>query len=399
MNPKPTFTLITAFAASFACASPVIAQLATDVPAVYRGGATCPTKYPGSFLDIGTAACWKCPTTQPNRTIFPVTATNACERPAYEAFKRASGPADPTGFLRTDCAKGWFLDIGKGKCYSCAGYNRTAYAIDHARACSKVIAATWASALKQGPDGCAPGSFRNGLTTKCYACPPDYSRNAVVADDLTKVNACTKNSGSTEAATEANFNASKDAQAGSKTQLGDMSGRLTSYDPGQAAFDLGARALMKETVDGTLLYQNGFNAVSMMGSVSVAGVVGYTHAWGYSMQKVSGAYVCKKIWANTFTGGISAGAGVVVEIALSTGVEDGGSETNGWQVSASYPPVAGGWGLHWSAKTGALSSSAYTFGPGLALEVGLSEYAHTWAETGKTVACDKMTWGGGWALL
>lgn len=398
MSPKSTITFAAALAASVACSSPAFSQTAVDVPALFRGGATCATKYPGSFLDIGNAACWQCPSTQPKRTIFAVTASNACERPAYEEFKRASGPANPTGFLRTDCSSGWFLDIGKGKCYSCAGYNRTGYPIDHARACSKGFATTWAYAARKGPDGCPAGSFRNGLTTNCYACPPDYGRNLVIADDLTKVNACSKSSSSVQDATRAKFLGAQDSQTASKDQLGGMSNQVTVYDPGQAAFDLMARTLMKTAVDGDLMGKNGFDAISLMASMSIATVLGYTHGFGYVMTKTNGAYVCKKTWSNTFTGGISAGAGIVLEIGLSNGVKDGASETNGWQVSASYPPVAGGWGLHWNAATGALST-AYSFGPGLALEVGFSEYAHTWAETGNTVPCDKMTWGGGWATL
>jgi hypothetical protein len=66
-------------------ASPAAAQIFTEAPAVARGGAICATKYEGSFLDIGTGACWQCPAPHPNRTIFPVTGGWACERPAREA--------------------------------------------------------------------------------------------------------------------------------------------------------------------------------------------------------------------------------------------------------------------------------------------------------------------------
>ena len=398
MSPMSTFALAAALTAGAVSPNSAFAQAAVDVPAADRGGATCPTKYVGSFLDIGTGACWQCPTAHPARTIFAVTASNACERPAYEAFKAASGPANPTGFLRTDCSSGWFLDIGKGKCYSCAGYNRTGYPIDNARACSKAIPGAWTSATRKGPDGCPAGFFRNGLTPKCYSCPADYSRNLVIADDLTKVNACSKTSSATHDATKAKFDANAASHTASKDQLGGMATQVTTYDPQQAAFDLMARALMRSAVDGTLMYQNGFDAISLMASLSIAAALGYTHAFGYTMTKQNGAYVCRKTWSNAFTGGISAGAGVVVEIGFSKGVTDGASETNGWQVSASYPPVAGGWGLHWNATTGALST-AYVFGPGLALEVGFSEYAHTWAETGNAVACDKITWGSAWATL
>jgi hypothetical protein len=399
MNPKRTITFAAALAAGAACASPAHAQLLiTEAPALYRGGAICATKFPGSFLDLGTAACWQCPATHPRRTIFPIAGTQACERPAYEAFKRASGPENPTGFLRTDCRSGWFLDIGKGKCYSCAGYNRTAYPIDHARACSKAIPAAWASAARRGVEGCPAGSFRNALTAYCYACPPDYSRNAVVADDLTKVNACSKIGDAVREATRAKFEAAKEASAASLAFLGRIANSVTTYDTKTAAFDLLGRELMKAAIDGDFMRGSGLNAFSLLANIGGSAVLGYTHGFGYVITKVNGINQCYKTWSNTFTAGGSVGAGVVLEAGLAEGVSLEPSESNGWQISASYPPISGGSGLFWDAKSDDLSLSL-TFGPGFGVDANLSEYAHTWSETGKLVVCDRMTWGAGWGVL
>ena len=392
-------TVATVAAIGLAFAGPAHAQSISEAPAMYRGEATCPTKFPGSFLDIGTAACWQCTSTHPRRTIFPVTGVQACERPAYEAFRRAGGPENPTGWLRTDCRSGWFLDIGKGKCYTCSGYNRTAYAVDHARACSKLVPISWASASRMGVEGCPAGSFRNGLTASCYACPAGHSRNAVIADDLTKVNACTAVSFAPGPdPTREKFDATKGAQSGTQSLLGSTAAGMTTFNSATAAFDLASREVMKALVDGELLYLNGFDAVTWLVSAGLAVGIGYTHNYGYVMSKVDGAHQCRKTWTNTFTGGLAVSAGAAFTIIVQKGVSLEPSETNGWQVGASYPPVTGGWGLHWDARTGALSS-AYNFGPAAELEVNFSEYAHSWTETGKVVSCDAMTWGAGWWFL
>jgi hypothetical protein len=159
-----------------------------EMPAAHIGTMGCA---PGSFLDIGRGECWKCPSATPARTIFPVTAADACERPAYEAFRRAIGPKTPTGLIGTDCQKGWFLDIGRGKCYSCEGYNRTAYAITDARACSRLIGVKRSPATRVSGGLCPSGSFQHMLSGECYSCPAYYDRTLLMGDDPSKFNACT----------------------------------------------------------------------------------------------------------------------------------------------------------------------------------------------------------------
>jgi hypothetical protein len=221
----------------------------------------------------------------------------------------------------------------------------------------------------------------------------------VIADDLTKVNACTKVSVGMQDQTRAKFAATQDSQTESRDTLGAIASSLPTYNPELAAFDATARSVMTALVDGDLLYRNKFDAVSWMVTAGAAVGVGYSHGFGYVMQKVNNVNQCWKTWSNSFSGGFSAGLGAMVEIALQKGVKPGQpSQSNGWQIALAYPPVGGGWGLHWDAEDGSLSS-AYTFTPGFKAAVNASEYVHTWAETGKAVPCEKMTWGPGWFNL
>ena len=396
MKPMSRVALAATLAASVLCTGRALAQLVTEVPATYRGKAACESRYPGSFLDIGTSACWQCSTAYPNRTIFPVTGAQACERPATELFKKALGPERPTGLIGTDCRSGWFLDIGKRACYSCAGYQRTAYPVDNARACSRAVPVAWTSATRKGTPGCPDGSFRNGLTDSCYSCPAQYMRNALIADDLTKVNACTQISASVVDATRAKFEQYKDAFNPTRDNLGRTSMQVTTYETGQRVFDQMSRDLMQLALVDELRRASGFNTISWMVSGEIGVTAGYIHRFGYVMTKTGDSYECKKTWANAFTAGLAASAGIIIEAALAKGAaEAGASEANGWQIAASYPPVSAGFGLHWEAANGELSP-ALSFGPGFDVDVNFSQYVHTWAEVGKAVSCDGMSWGPSW---
>jgi hypothetical protein len=399
MEPRTTIAVGAIFGATLLCAREVRGQTVAEVPAIYRGTTNCASLYPGSFLDVGTAACWQCPSTHPNRTIFPVTSGQACERPATELFRRAAGPERPTGLIGTDCRSGWFLDIGKRACYSCSGYNRTAYPIDHARACSRAVPLAWTSAARRGAATCPAGSFRHGLTDRCYACPDGYFRNAVIADDLTKVNACSRISTTAREETRAKFELHKNEHAESRQNLGLVSQRMNAVNFAIAEIDRLAPAVMKEALDNELGRLTGFDVISMLISGGGASGAGYTHAMGYVMTKENGAYRCRKAWSNAFTFGITMGIGVVMETSLSKGgASEGLSESNGWQAAAAFPPVSGGMGFHWDASTDEFSL-AFTFGPAFAVDLNYSEYVHTWSGTGKEVSCDALTWGPGWFNL
>lgn len=398
MKPRWTIGFAAALGASLCGASHASAQAIAEAPAVFRGTASCPSRYPGSFLDIGTAACWSCPSTHPHRTIFPVGGGAACERRAREVFRKAVGPERPTGLIGTDCKKGWFLDIGRGRCYSCEGYRRTAYAIEHARACARLIPAGRTEASRRGTAACPAGSFRHGLTDRCYACPKGYGRNLVIADDLTKVNACTRLSFTQQDETRAKFAQNKDDRPQSRANLG-RSVRNAATAAKNVDFDQMRRDLMKSTLEDELERDSGFETVSWLLSAGGAVGVGFTHGEGFVITKVDGVYSCRKAWANAFSAGAAARGALADDIGLSKGgIAAGRSESNGWQIGASFPPVNGAFSLHWDATTGEMSMGGST-GWGAAIGISLSEYVHTWSEVGKVVDCEKMTWGSGWKDL
>ena len=402
MTPKWLVLFAAGLVAGIVSVRPASAQLSVaEVPAAYRGAYTCPAKFPGSFLDPFSAACWQCPSTHPRRTVLPpvpITASNACERPSQTLYRKAYGPENPTGL---SCRTGWFRHWDL-KCYSCgSGYGRTTELnIASPGACSRTIPAAWTTATRRGVEGCPKGAFRNGLTASCYSCPSDYSRNALIADDLTKVNACTKVSVTTHDQTRAKFLAQKDSHAATRDNLAGIAGSLGTFDPNNAAFDTVARRAMKLTLDREIARDSPFDAITLLVSGGLAAVAGYTHGFGYVMSKSAGAYECRKTWANTFTAGLTVAVGAVLETGFATEVSLGSSESNGWQVEYEAGVVAAGFGLQWEAPSGALSVSL-VFGPGFGGRATTTgDYTHTWAETANAVvACDKITWGAGWKLL
>ncbi|MGB3626819.1 MAG: hypothetical protein WA989_13375 [Henriciella sp.] len=169
-------------------------QAASAEPAVYEGATqSCPQAYPGSFLDIGRGDCWSCPSSHPKRTIFAVDSAQACERPGGREYKRASGPRNPTGIIKTDCPSGYFLDIGLGKCYSCGGWSRSVETVKGSRACFRNISVQRSRAKYKGtPSGCPDGSFNHLLSGRCYSCPAGTYRNANTGTDPSTFNACTR---------------------------------------------------------------------------------------------------------------------------------------------------------------------------------------------------------------
>lgn len=119
-----------------------------------RKGRTCSQKYPGSFLDVGRRECWQCPRSYPSRTVFPVHGPKACERRGGKHFAKAQGPRRGTGLLKTDCPRGWFFDIGRGRCYRCPnGYKRTVYAVDSNSACVRHTGPSRTRAKYRGTPG------------------------------------------------------------------------------------------------------------------------------------------------------------------------------------------------------------------------------------------------------
>ncbi|MBM3848501.1 MAG: hypothetical protein FJ405_19735, partial [Verrucomicrobia bacterium] len=131
-------------------------------PAVFKGKAGCPE---GQFWDVGTGFCWSCPAGY-NRTVFTVEGLTACEKPATSEFSAATKHAQP------GCGVGQFFDIGTGYCWSCpAGYNRTIFAVTAANACEKPARTVFANATRQGQAGCGTGQFFDIGTGYCWSCP------------------------------------------------------------------------------------------------------------------------------------------------------------------------------------------------------------------------------------
>lgn len=107
--------------------------------------------------------------------------------PAQAGFSAATKHGSASG-----CAAGSFFDPRNGgECWACpAGYNRTLHPVTDAKACSKAVKETFASARYHNKAGCASGSFfdpRNG--GECWACPGGYNRTAYAVTDS---RACSK---------------------------------------------------------------------------------------------------------------------------------------------------------------------------------------------------------------
>jgi len=88
--------------------------------------------------------------------------------------------------VKTKCQKGWFLDVGKGRCYSCQGYKRSLKSVAGPKACYKRIKTKRVAARYRGKAGCGKGKFRNGVLDQCYSCPRGYARGIALGKDLTK---------------------------------------------------------------------------------------------------------------------------------------------------------------------------------------------------------------------
>ena len=161
-----------------------------NVPATYTGRANCAAKFPGSFKHGLTAECWSCPANAPKRTIWAIDSNWACEKPAETIYRRAKGPRNPTGLIKTDCQKGWFWDIGKGKCYSCEGWKRSTSHVEGPNACFSKRPLVARKATYEGELGCDQG-FEHFVSGYCYECPTGSYRNANTGSDPSKFGACT----------------------------------------------------------------------------------------------------------------------------------------------------------------------------------------------------------------
>lgn len=146
--------------------------------AIKRGSPklSCPK---GAFFDPRQGGeCWSC-AKGTHRTVFPVNRSKACERRASTSYAKAKSHGKGTGLLKTDCKKGRFFDIGKGKCYSCPSrYKRSLASVTSRKACVKVNKPAWYKAKYVRKALCPRGTFFD-LVDKgsCWQCPAGYKRH------------------------------------------------------------------------------------------------------------------------------------------------------------------------------------------------------------------------------
>lgn len=151
-------------------------QPACDTVAASRVGASgCES---GSFLDPRQGGeCWRCPDGA-RRTVFPVTAGNACERPAELRRQPVADSHPATGLLRTDCRPGYFLHGLSGRCYACpTHYHRTVFGIQTADACEQREPPRFMAASFVKRVGCSAPAFADGAGGgSCWVCPAGWVR-------------------------------------------------------------------------------------------------------------------------------------------------------------------------------------------------------------------------------
>ena len=117
-----------------------------------------------------------------------VAGRKACVRPAHSRWSRVKYRGKGRRkFLAVHCPRGTFRHGLTDRCYSCPrGYRRTVFHINSKKGCEKVIRARFTRATKRGKVGCHKGYFQHGLTNRCYQCPRGYKRSLVLAKDPSK---------------------------------------------------------------------------------------------------------------------------------------------------------------------------------------------------------------------
>ena len=137
----------------------------------------------GSFFDIGTWACFTCPSGY-NRTGFAVDTPQACSKTVSAQYKSANRVG-----AHKSCPRGSFKDLRNGgECWSCpAGFGRTLSAVNEWDACGAF--AQPARRAEFIDRVCPEGSFPD-LNGSCYTCPDGFRRTAAA---VTAHNACFRN--------------------------------------------------------------------------------------------------------------------------------------------------------------------------------------------------------------
>jgi len=161
-----------------------------------KGGTVrCDTKFKATrkldkaFLHVYNLTCWSCPKGY-KRSLDPnVAGGKACLKPAYSKWSKSKyrGKGKKVLVVGVKCPGGTFRHGLTDKCYSCPrGYKRTVFGISSKKACEKVVRARFTKATKRGKTGCKKGYFQHGLTNRCYQCPKGYRRSLVITKDPSK---------------------------------------------------------------------------------------------------------------------------------------------------------------------------------------------------------------------
>ena len=160
--------------------------------AIKGGKVRCDTKYRATrkldkaFLHAYNLTCWSCPRGY-KRSLDPnVAGRKACFKKAYSKWSKIKyrGKGKRVMFVGIRCPRGSFRHGLTDRCYSCpGGYKRTVFHINSRKACEQVIRARHTRAHKRGKPGCNRGYFQNGLSDRCYKCPKGYKRTLVITKD------------------------------------------------------------------------------------------------------------------------------------------------------------------------------------------------------------------------
>ncbi len=142
-----------------------------------RANTKCPS---GTFADIGTGGCYTCPSGF-QRTAFPVTEAKACSKKIGAQYKYATRKGG-----HKSCPSGTFKDpINGGECWKCpAGFGRTMAAVNEWNACGKAFEKARKAEFVDRV--CEEGQIPD-LNGSCYTCPEGYRRTAAA---VTGHNAC-----------------------------------------------------------------------------------------------------------------------------------------------------------------------------------------------------------------
>lgn len=162
--------------------------------ATFRGKAKTP-KPKGAFYDPRKGGeWWRCPRNRPRRTLYPVTHPRACATKNIIGEKLAH--AQYLGKVHRPKPPGAFYDLRKGgEFWSCpSGFKRTIFPVTAGNACELKHPAIYARASYRAKFGCPRGTFfdlRHG--GECWSCPASDPYRTV--NPVTSGKACARKFG------------------------------------------------------------------------------------------------------------------------------------------------------------------------------------------------------------